>query len=41
MYVLMYGYSKICLKRSLKKKTKIVLKTDLLLNADQKYCILQ
>ena len=31
-------YSKICLKRSLKKNTKIGFQDRLLLHADQKYC---
>ena len=31
-------YSKICLKRPLKKKTKIGFQDQLLLNAGQKYC---
>ena len=33
-----YDYSKTCLKRSLKKKTKIGFQDRLLLNAGQKYC---
>ena len=32
------GYSKTCLKRPLKKKTKIGFQDRLLLNAGQKYC---
>ena len=31
-------YSKTCLERPLKKKTKIVFQDRLLLNASQKYC---
>ena len=33
-----YEYSKTCLKRPLKKKTKIGFEDQLLLNAGQKYC---
>ena len=33
-----YEYSKTCLKRPLKKKTKIGFQDQLLLNAGQKYC---
>ena len=35
---LYFRYSKTCLKRSLKKKTKIGFQGQLSLNADQKYC---
>ena len=36
--LLVYKYSKTCLRRSLKSKTKIYSQDRLLLNAGQKYC---
>ena len=37
-YVLLYMYSKTCLKRPLKKKAEIGVQDHLSLNAGQKYC---